>query len=198
MKVSIRLISSVGILVALAIAAACGGPDDDATTPAATTVPPITGSPQPADAATYFFAIEEVGLGKNGYVVLRNFTDVPATMGGLYICQPPKCFHLPDVEVAPGEAALVAVREDNAREGVVATWTDLDLTPSDGEVALYASEDAENPEEIRAYLQWGSTPHDGTGTAVDAGLWSETGFAPSSANATRLFHDEGGWWKFDE
>jgi hypothetical protein len=145
----------------LAVLAACSDDDDGESEDGTGTASPIiTGSAQPADRATYFFDIEEIGLGSDGYVGLTNFTDVPATVGGLFLCQPPRCFHLPDVEVAAGEMAMVAINEDNDLEGVVATWTDLSLPPSDGELALYASEDVDNPEEIRDYVQWGSTPHD--------------------------------------
>ena len=187
----------VALVTLTLMLAGCGDSDSDGT-PAATTTPGVAGSPQPADAATYFFDIEELGLGPGGYVALRNYTDVAGTLGGLFLCQPPRCFHLPDVEVAAGELAVVAISEDSDLDDVVATWPDLALTPSDGEIALYASEDVNDPGEIRDYLQWGSTPHEGTATAVDAGLWQETGFAPSSEKATRIFHDEGGWWKFDE
>jgi hypothetical protein len=111
-----KTFASFGVaLVALTlILAGCGDSGSDGT-PAATTRPGDTGSPQPADAATYFFNIEVLGLEPGGYVGLRNFTDVPATLGGLFLCQPPRCFHLPDVELAAGEMAIVAVgRRDRA------------------------------------------------------------------------------------
>jgi hypothetical protein len=48
-------------------------------------------------------------------------------------------------------------------------------------------------------MQWGSTPHELTGLAIDAGLWLEGGYAPTSEKATRLFRvKETGLWLFEE
>jgi hypothetical protein len=49
------------------------------------------------------------------------------------------------------------------------------------------------------YFQWGSTPHELTQLAIEAGLWVEGGYGPSSENATRLFKvAETGLWLFEE
>jgi hypothetical protein len=137
-------------------------------------------------------------LGSDGYVALTNFTDQPASLGGLFLCQGAKCFELPNVEVAPGATARVAVGNGASLDGVVATGATVgELQPSDGEIALYASKKLDDPKAILAYLEWGSTPHEDTQVAIDAGLWIKGSFAPSSDNATRIFHNEGGLWLFD-
>jgi len=207
----------LGVLTAtlLSLALACGGSDDDASTSTATSASDASSSPTESDAttpagtrpepsgtarpadSTFAFEIEEVGLGSDGYVSLRNFTDVPVSLEGLFLCQPPKCLQLPVVEVNGGDVGVIAASEQTDRPNVVATWPELELTPSDGELGVYVSEDVENPNDVRSYLQWGSTPHAGTEAAVEADLWIE-GFAPSSENATRLFRDEGGLWLFEE
>lgn len=206
----------LGVLTAtlLSLALACGGSDDDASTSTATsasdssstgtesdttpadTGPEPSGTARPAD-SSFAFEIEEVGLGSDGYVSLRNFTDVPVSLEGLFLCQPPECLRLPDVEVAGGDVGLIAASEQTDLPSTVVTWPDLNVSPSDGELGLYVSEDVTDPNDVRAYLQWGSTPHTGTEAAVEANLWIE-GFAPSSENATRLFRDEGGLWLFEE
>jgi hypothetical protein len=147
-----------------------------------------------------YFSINEVGLGPDGFVALTNFTDVQASLAGLYLCQGTQCFELPDQMVAPGETVRVAVGDGSGLENVVAVHATLgELRPADGEIALYASPDIHNPEQMLVYLQWGSTPHEFTDAAIQAGLWVKGGYAPTSQNATRLFKvKETGLWLFDE
>ena len=183
---------------------ACGGDDKDtpsaSPTPAGPTTPSVitgpSGSGRPAD-STYVFSIDEVGLGANGYVWLTNFSEVPASLQGLYLCQPPDCFALPDQEVAAGDSVAIAASAETDHPGVVATWSDLALSPTDGELGVYVSEDVGNAESVRSYFQWGSDPHEGTEAAIAAGFWV-TGYAPTSDNATRLYQNEGGLWLFEE
>jgi len=197
------------ILVLMLIAAACGSPDNGGEVTPATAE--VTNAPATAPVATAksaaasgrsgsFFAIYEVGLGPEGYISLTNFTDVAVSTSGLTLCQGSDCFELPDVEVAAGEVARVAVGDGARIDGVIATEATLgELRPSDGEIAIYASQDYDDPRAMLAYLQWGSTPHGLTSVAVEAGLWFETSYAPSSANATRLYRiPESGLWLFEE
>lgn len=202
---------ALAILLVVIAAVACGDDDDDGASnssatpsesgeptgsgdPSATVIP--GGSGRPAD-SSYVFTIAEVGLGPDGWVRLENFSSESASLKGLFLCQPPECFEMPDVEVAGGESAYIAASDENDLESVAGTWTEMALTPSDGELGIYASESTDDPDEVRSYLQWGSSPHTGTETAIEAGFWVE-GYAPSSENATRLFQNEGGLWLFDE
>ena len=147
-----------------------------------------------------FFSINEVGLGPDGYVALTNFTDVPASLDGLHLCQGSQCFALPDAAVGPGETARVSVGDGSGYEDVIAAGATIgELRPSDGEIALMASPDVDDPGAMLLYFQWGSTPHDLTATAIEAGLWVEGGYGPSSPDATRLFKvQETGLWLFEE
>jgi hypothetical protein len=153
---------------------------------------------QPEDGSS-FFAINEIGLGPDGYVSLTNFTDVPVTLAGLVLCQMPNYFELPDVAVEPGQTVRVAVGDGAGLENVVATNATLgELAPADGEIALYTSRDFEDPAAMIVYLEWGSTPHGRSAVAVEAGLWIEDSFAPTSPTATRLFRvEESGLWLFE-
>ncbi len=175
----------------LLAAAACGGSVSNPS-PDQTPVP----SSDAADVSR-FFAIEEVGLGPNGYVTLLNYTDQPASIDTMYLCQAAGCVDLPDVVVAPGEVARIAVGDGAGLEKVAMTGARLDLPPSDGEVAVFASADVRDPKDVRAYLQWGLTPHELTKVAVEAGLWREEGYAPSGPNATRLWKTDANLWVWD-
>lgn len=162
-----------------------------------------TAPDQPAvisGASGSFFSIDEIGLGSDGYVALTNFTDVSVSTGGLILCQGSTCFELPDVVVGAGETVRIAVGDGAGHEGVVATRATLgELRPFDGEIALVVSQELDDPKAMLVYFQWGSNPHDLTQIAVDAGLWVEGGFGPSSQNAIRLFRvEESGLWLFEE
>ena len=162
-----------------------------------------TAPDQPAvisGASGSFFSINEIGLGPDGYVALTNFTDVSVSTGGLILCQGSTCFELPDVVVGAGETVRIAVGDGTGHGWVVATRATLgELRPSDGEIALVVSQELDDPQAMLVYFQWGSNPHDLTQIAVDAGLWVEGGFGPSSQNATRLFRvEESGLWLFEE
>jgi len=173
--------------------------DSGASTDSVPDSEPDTVRRQP-EAASSFFAINEVGLGPDGYVALTNFTDVPVTLAGLFLCQRPDYIELPDEEVAPGETVLVALGDGSGLDGrVVATNVGLgELRPSDGEIGLYTSNDFGNPVAMIEYLEWGSTPHGRTDVAVAAGLWPEGSFAPTAETATRLFRvEESGLWLFE-
>jgi len=175
-------------------AAACGGSllDGSPGSPTGAAAPS-----SPAGDTTRFFAIEEIGLGAEGYVTLTNYTDQPASLDPGYLCQSDGCVDLPDVVVEPGAVARIAVGDGAGLDAVALTGASLDLTPSDGEVGLYGSTDFRDPKALRSYIQWGSTPHDLTEVAVEAGLWQVTGYAPSAAHATRLRKTEANLWVWD-
>lgn len=176
-------------VVALLLAAALGGGCSGA---------PPSSSPNRVDSgASRYFAIDEVGLGPNGYITLLNYTDVAASLDELYLCQPPTCVDLPDVVVDPGDVARITVGDGVGLDDVALTDAPLTLRPTDGEIAIYESEDVSDAAKIRAYLEWGSTPHEATRVAIEAGLWREGSYAPSSPDATRLYQTDANLWVFD-
>jgi len=197
MKTKSRFFLPVLILL---ITTACISGQPNTNVNVATANAPQEGPVKLSSATGTYFSINEVGLGPNGFVALTNFTDVPTSLAGLYLCQGHACFELPDTVVGPGETVRIAVGDGSGRENVVATHAAIGkLQPSDGEIALLASKEPDNPKAMFVYFQWGSTPHQLTQTAIDAGLWVEGGYGPSSTNATRLFRvPETGLWLFEE
>jgi hypothetical protein len=183
----------------LLIGTACGGENAAEEATAAPTAPE-TQLAKISSGTGSFFAINEVGLGPNGFVALTNFTDVPTSLAGLYLCQGADCFELPDAVVGAEETVRIAAGDGAGQEGVVATDATLgELRPSDGEIALYTSQELDDSQAMLVYYQWGSTPHELTQSAIDAGLWVEGGYGPSSEAATRLFKvEETGLWLFEE
>ena len=200
-------------VVALIKLAACGGspaaPTEEAQATGgveATLAPTAGPTATPTEVAPYvqtegaFVAIDEIGLGPEGWISLTNFTSVPVTTKGLYLCQGADCFALPDAVIEAGETGRITVGDGEGLEGVIASKATIgELKPADGEVALFSSDKFDDPKAILVYLQWGSTPHALTDLAVEAGLWIKTGYAPTSPNATRLYRiEESGWWMFEE
>ncbi len=167
-----------------------------------------SGSPAPPDAEPaegspekdLFFEINEVVLGPQGSVALTNFTDVSFNLAGYWLCQGSACFELPEEVVGGGETVRVSLGTGAGLENVVASGATLsELRATDGEIGLFASSEFDDPQAMVAYYQWGSTPHEHTQTAIDAGLWVEGGYGPSSERATRLFRAaDTGLWLFEE
>jgi hypothetical protein len=195
----IHRLTSFILLIFIFIISACTGANSGIDI---TSAPIQTqGEPAKVSASTgTYFAINEIGLGVNGYVALTNFTDVVASLEGLYLCQGSKCFQLPTTVVEAGATVRIATGDGAGLDDVVATHATLgDLQPSNGEIALTTSAKPNDPKVMLLYFQWGSTPHKLTQVAVDAGLWVEGGYGPSSTNATRVFKDpNSGLWLFDE
>lgn len=201
-----RYLLPITMILLVLVINACSSPNAPETTAAESTSQANDPNAAPTEVKPYvqtvgsFLAIKEIGLGPEGYISLTNFTSVPVTTKGLYLCQGEKCFALPDAVIEAGETGRVAVGNGDGLEGVIATGATIgELESSDGEVALFSSDQFDDPKAILVYLQWGSTPHALTSLAVEAGLWIETGYAPTSPNATRLYRvEESGWWLFEE
>lgn len=198
MRTRSAFISIVGSLVVLAL----GGCTGDTTTgdgpsAGATDTVTLTASPNLVEDDGRFFALTEVGFGPAGYVVLHNFTEVPASTAGLFLCQEDNCVELPDADVEPGSKAAIAVGDGEGLEGVLMTDAELDLQPSDGEISLNASPSLESPDDLRGYLQWGTAEHPGTALALEAGLWIEGSYLNSAPEAQRVFRTDDQRWDWD-
>jgi len=197
MKTKSRFFLPVLILL---ITTACISGQPNTNVNVATANAPQEGPVKLSSATGTYFSINEVGLGPNGFVALTNFTDVPASLAGLYLCQGSSCFELPDTVVPAGGIVRISVGDGSGYENVVVTHAALgELRPSDGEIALLTSKNLDELRAVLVYFQWGSTPHELTQTAVEAGLWVAGGYGPSSQNATRLYRvEESGLWLFEE
>jgi hypothetical protein len=79
-------LTSFILLILIIFTSGCSGTASGIDTAIAPTQLP--GGPAKVSSSTgTYFAINEIGLGVNGYVSLTNFTDVAASMEGLYLCQ---------------------------------------------------------------------------------------------------------------
>lgn len=201
------------LIAVLSAGSACGGdepteatevPSNDETN--LLTQAPLSNSGQDSDSVasatvgmSTLLRFTEIIPGPDGYLVLENFTDVPVTLAGQHLCQGDMCFALPDEVVPSGETIIITTGDGEALEGlVVSNATIGDIRPADGEIGLYASTEWDDPQALLTYIEWGSTPHELTELAIEAGVWLEGSYAPAGANATRLYRDQdSGLWLWD-
>jgi len=199
------------------LVAACGGTVAETTTTIArvenTTIPaPSTTAPTPGAATTTTvvaettttvptaasgprFAMSTVALGDSAMVVITNIGDEAGSLGGHWLCQRPQYYEFPNVELAAGQSAAVSVGGDvflPPPGAVVIEGTAFigPFSPAGGEVGFYSSNSFSNPNDIVSYVEWGSSGHGRSGTAVSAGIWLDGAFVETTADSTAIIADQ--------
>ena len=120
-----------------------------------------------------------VSFGDGGYVEVRNVGDADATLDGYWLCQFP-AYHPISGSLGPSETILFPASE-----------TDLgSLDNATGEVGLYRSDAFDDPSAIVAYVEWGEPGHRRSGTAVEAGLWTEGSAVDATGAGSIIAIDE--------
>lgn len=148
---------------------------------------------RPASPAGAEFVLSTVGLGGLGEVIVQNIGSEPGSLAGYWLCQRPSYYEFPDVTVPPGESAAVAVTGRDDSFGPPSSAIEIegiaDIGPFDaanGEVGLYLGNDFSNPDAIVSYVEWGSSGHGRSETAVSARLWPAGGFVETSAETRAM------------
>ena len=190
------------VLIATLIFAACGSDSEATTTPppppltslpaeappttiAAVTEAPTTIAPTttttttlPPNAAAEF-GLTQIVFGDSSFVVITNWGNDTGTLDGYWICQFPSYKSLPDIELAPGEQALLGLARTPPPDlAGMAAVVDLgpvigEFDPISGEVGLYTDSSFDDPESIVAYVEWGEAGHTRAPVAIAAGIWSD-------------------------
>lgn len=156
--------------------AACGGAEDS-TTPSSEAVATTAESTAPTTAETTpsiaagGLVIDSIDFDA-GVMTLRNSGDSAYDTSGHWICNRPSYSDIASTSIAPGETLEVDVSSIGLRAG-------------DGEIGLYVSNDFSNPDDIVAYVQWGSSGHGRAAVAVSAGVWSEGDALPGDQSVVR-------------
>lgn len=102
-------------------------------------------------------------------IVITNTGASDYDLTGHQLCNRPTYIELPAQMLAPGATIEIPT-------------SDLGLSPDSGEVGLYTARDFGNPEAIIRYVQWGEGDHGRSGTAVEAGVWTDAGeFVPGGS-----------------
>jgi hypothetical protein len=126
--------------------------------------------------------LTQIVFGSVPYVAITNTGQGSGSLRGLWLCQRPGYFELPDAELGPGETAAVIVGGGELPDiigvtQVVEAGAALGtINPARGEMALYTAATFSDPAAITGYVRWGDFAAQGrTDTAVAAGIWVEGG-----------------------
>jgi len=187
---SIRLIISLTALFAL-LATACGGDDDTSDTSATSaddggddgdaadeveadddptsTAPTTTAAAPQGTVAIHDLQISIVEFGAEGFIEIVNNGDQDVDVNGIWLCQFPAYADLGSVVDGGVIAAGSSVQ--------IPAGTAGSISIDGGEAALYTSRDFANPDDIFAYVQWG-TGGGRSDVAAGAGIW------PAGASVT--------------
>lgn len=221
-------------LLALLILAACE-PDGQTTTTdtappvlttmaavaPATTELPTTQAPAPSTTttttttteppnATPEFGLTQVVFGAGAMVIITNWGNASGDLEGYWLCQGIIKKSLPEIELAPGEQALLGLGRipPPSLTGMAVSLflgpSIGELDPNAGEIALLTDSSCDVPTSMVAYVQWGEAGNLNSDTAVAAGLWAggsvevldeapsiSTGVFPADSNEA-WFADIGG------
>ena len=141
-----------------------------ATTTTTTTVPP---------GAKAEFALSHVVFGELGFVIVTNWGRDRGSLAGLWLTQGSFVQALPDVDLAPGEQAVLGFAKEPPPDltGMAAV---VHLGPAVGEIgrdggelALHSSDAFDDPASLLDYVAWAAGPHPRLEQAVAAGIWDE-------------------------
>ena len=148
--------------------AACSDSSDDTQALITTTDSP--GGPE--------FAITAVSFSE-GFVEITNIGDAQGGVDGWFLCQRPSYHAIGLLDLAPGESIQIAASG--------ASYGSLD--PGSGEIGLYAGNSFGDADAIVSYVEWGDSGHGRSGTAVEAGIWTDGGFVATDGSTGTLTSD---------
>lgn len=114
---------------------------------------------------------------RTGYVELHNRSQTDTIdISDWYLVDYPFASHImtdPFITIVSGELNMIP------NSYVVLQWIAVNL--NDGEIALYATDDYQNPESIQDYMQYNSGNHWAASVAVQGGVWDDvTAFVPNA------------------
>ncbi len=118
-------------------------------------------------------------------VVISNLGSTPADLAGHWLCQRPAYQPLPDLEVGPGQSVAISLGGSVflPPPGALTVDGPLSLGPitaTGGEMALYSDNSFGSADSLVSYVEWGVPGHGRTGVAVEAGIWGEGEFVPTT------------------
>lgn len=139
------------------------------------------------------FEITTVTFG-SPMLVITNVGTETGNLGGHWICQRPAYQELPAMDVEAGQSVAISLGGDVflpppgalTVEGVLNLGA---ISASDGEMGLYSSSSFGSAADIVSYVEWGSSGHGRSDTAVEAGVWDDGGFVPTTGDTAGIQQD---------
>ena len=139
------------------------------------------------------FEITSVSFGAP-MVVITNVGTEAGNLEGHWICQRPGYAQIPSIDVGPGESVAISLGGNVflPPPGTLTIEGQLNIggiSASDGEIGLYSSNAFDSADAMVSYVEWGSTGHGRSGTAVEAGLWDDGGFVATTDETALIQQD---------
>jgi hypothetical protein len=127
-------------------------------------------------------------------VVITNVGTEAGSLEGHWLCQRPSYQALPALELGAGESVAISLGGDAFAPPAGALTVDgaLDLgsiAASSGEIGLYSSNSFGSADAIVSYVEWGNSGHGRSATAVEAGVWDDGGFVPTTDTTAGIQQD---------
>jgi hypothetical protein len=165
-------------------------PEDNPYASGQTTTTGADGSPATSEgeaSGPVRFVVSGVGFEHGGWIEVRNVGGEAGTLRDMWLCNRPSYFNLPDITLGPGASVIVAADGagpeldaiNEARNGVAVVEANGSvgrITADGGEIGVYTSASFGSSDAIVSYVEWGSSGHGRSSTAVAAGVWVDGGF----------------------
>ncbi len=110
--------------------------------------------------------------GANSTVTISNVGSDSVDLGGLWVCNVPNYWQLPEQTLAPGASITVNAGSGSDTASQLFAGGSIGALGSPGEIALYSSPDFEDPGSILAYVGWNGGSDRKT-VAQAAGIWGD-------------------------
>jgi len=114
-------------------------------------------------------------------IELKNIGTVPVDVSGYWICNFPSYSQIATLNLQCGNTIM--------EPGELLTITNFNNLSSDSELGLYTSSAFSSPSAIIDYVEWGSSGHQRSATAVLAGIWTTGDFAPAIGTGMSIEYD---------
>lgn len=112
-------------------------------------------------------------------MAITNWGNDVGSLDGLWLSQGPAIQALPDLELAPGQQALLGLAADPPPDlAGIAAVAHLGLVLGEmvqdgGELALYEGDPADDAASLIDYVTWGDGPAPHAQQAIEAGIWDD-------------------------
>jgi hypothetical protein len=128
--------------------------------------------------------LNEIQPDDENLVEIKNIGDNMVDISSYFLCSFPTYSQLNGLTLESGSLFLIP--------GAIVVLSGHNMSPADGELALYLNNQWPNSEMILDYVEWGSTGHMRSSVAQAAEIWANGDFVVPTADGTSLAWDGGG------
>ncbi|NNF32782.1 MAG: T9SS type A sorting domain-containing protein, partial [Saprospiraceae bacterium] len=129
-------------------------------------------------------AISEINF--NGDIEIINTGSTSVDISTMFLCQFPTYLLMSELTIVCGDDLILDPGE------AVVVGSGLNLSRADGELAIYSGSNFTNSDFIVDYVEWGSSGHQRSNVAANAGIWGVGDFIPAVSGNNSLLYDGSG------